>query len=55
MKDIYDLLSNGKKNIYKSHFKKQSKMVYVFINVGVEKKTEMLTGVISDSWDFYCL
>lgn len=25
MKDIYDLLSNGKKNIYKSHFKKQSK------------------------------
>lgn len=30
-------------------------MVYVFINAGVEKKTEMLTGDISDSWDFYCL
>lgn len=55
MKDIYDLLSDGRKKKYKSHLKKQSKMVYVFINVSVEKKTEMLTGVISDSWDFYCL
>lgn len=64
MKDIYDLLLNGKKNrnpILKSDPKLYIYMhIYmcVFVYLGAGKKTKriikfkMLIMIISDSWDF---